>query len=77
MFHRYATGIEVSEAYSFLFDEYLNEKGKQRPIIVFSDYSANSAKLFLQEVEAKNDKEGTTVCIIDDMLQGNPNAESV
>lgn len=77
VFHRYAAGIEVSEAYSFLFDEYLNEKGKRRPIIVFSDYSANSAKLFLQEVEAKNDKEGTTVCIIDDMLQGNPNAESI
>lgn len=76
-FYRYAVGVEVSEAYSSLFDEYSNEKGRRGPIQIFYDYSADSEKEFLQEVEAKNDKAGTTVCIIDDMLQGSPNAESI
>lgn len=76
-FYRYAIGIEVSEAYSTLFDEYVGENGRRGPIMVFRDFSADSSRIFLDEIEKRNNDESTTVCIIDDMLQETPRADEI
>ena len=64
---KYGIGVSQPAQYESIFDEYLLFDNRAKSFRIYTDYSANIAALFLEDINEASDKK-SVVCVIDNQL---------